>query len=99
MLGQDTISNANKIHSDNNEDFSVSDKFEYEPPKKKRQQKFFSQSVELPPLAAILTAQVADHSAQVHLTLVPSTPNLHLAPNVFLICKLYIIIQPLRIFN
>lgn len=41
MLGQDTISNANKIHPDNNEDFSVSDGSEYEPLKKKAPTKVF----------------------------------------------------------
>lgn len=41
MLKQDNISNANKIDPDSNEDFSVSDGSEYEPPQKKLQKKVF----------------------------------------------------------
>ncbi|XP_050551806.1 uncharacterized protein LOC126911031 [Spodoptera frugiperda] len=101
MLRPDTVSN--EMNSDNNEDFSASDGSEYEPPQKRHKKKFFSQFVEHPvlaviplPLAVVLPAQVPDHLA---LAVVPSTLNLHLAPNILLMCQLYIIMQLLRIFN
>lgn len=41
MLRQGSISNANEINSDNNEDFSISDGSEDEPPQKKERKKVF----------------------------------------------------------
>ena len=41
MLRQGSIPNANEINSDNNEDFSISDGSEDEPPQKKERKKVF----------------------------------------------------------